>query len=57
MSTKRFAGLMIAGLFYGQAVLGLVAVGVLAQKPSTFNSLDNGYGLTVAQAAEVVQRF
>ena len=57
MKTKRFAGIAIAALFYGQAALGLVAVGVMAQKPGPFNSVDSGYGLTMAQAAALVQRY
>jgi hypothetical protein len=57
MNTKRFAGLAIAGLFYGQAVLGLVAIGVVAQKPRNLQSIDAGYGLTLVQAAELVQRY
>jgi hypothetical protein len=54
MSSKRFAGFAVAALFYAQAALGLVAIGVLVQKPA---AIDAGYGLTIAQAADLVQRF
>ncbi len=57
MNAKRFAGLAIAGLFYGQAVLGLVAIGIAVQKPRPFTSVDSGYGLTIVQAADLVQRY
>lgn len=57
MKTKRFAGLAIAGIFYGQAVLGLIAIGVVAQKPRVSGGVDAGYGLTLAEAADLVQRF
>lgn len=56
MKTKRFAGLAIAGIFYGQAVLGLVAIGVVAQKRAP-GAVDAGYGLTLVEAADLVQRF
>lgn len=57
MNIKRFAGLAIAGLFYGQAVLGLVAIGIAVQKPRALTSIDTGYGLTLVQAADLVQRY
>lgn len=57
MNTKRFAGLVIAALFYGQAALGLIAIGVMVQKPRGLNSVDAGYGLTLVQAADIVQRY
>ena len=57
MKTKRFAGIAIAALFYCQAALGLVAVGIVAQKHNAQTAVDNGYGLTMAQAATVVQRY
>ena len=57
MNVKRFAGLAIAGLFYGQAALGLIAIGIAVQKPRPLASIDSGYGLTMVQAADLVQRF
>lgn len=57
MNGKRFAGFAVAALFYGQAVLGLIAVGIIAQKPRLQNQLDTGYGLTLVQAADLVQRY
>lgn len=56
MNTKRLAGLAIAALFYTQAALGLIAIGVAVQKPRSL-SVDAGYGLTMVQAADVVQRY
>ena len=55
MNTRKFAGLLIAGLFYSQAALALVAIGTLATKQQPVPSIDSGYGLTLAQAAGQVQ--
>ncbi len=56
MKTGRFAGIAIAGLFYAQAVLGLAAIGIMVQKPRPV-AVDAGYGLTMVQAADLVQRY
>ncbi len=57
MNPRKFAGLLIAGLFYSQAALALVAIGTLATRESQVPSIDAGYGLTMAQAAGQVQRY
>lgn len=46
MKPKRLGGLVLAGLLYGQAALGLVAMGVMTQPERNIVVGEAGYGLT-----------
>lgn len=49
MNPKKLGAFVLAGLLYGQAALGLVAVGAfLIKQPQIMLSDDMGYGLSAA---------